>query len=66
MGVLLYFLHDESPGQKRTRQLIDSAADVVIDARRFVTSPLLRPIRRRAMNIMRDAGLLAVQTASRI
>jgi hypothetical protein len=31
-----------------------------------VTSPLLRPIRRRAMNIMRDAGLLAVQTASRI
>ena len=58
MGVLLYFLYDESPGQRRTRRLIDAAVDFVVDAKRLATSPLLRPVRRRALGILRDAGLL--------
>jgi len=60
MGVLLYFLYDDSPHQRRTRKLIDAAIDFVVDVRRLATSPLLRPIRRRVMNILRDAGLLAM------
>jgi AcrR family transcriptional regulator len=63
MGVLLYFLYDASPQQRRTRQLIDSAVDFVVDARRLATSPLLRPVRRRVMNILRDAGLLTPAAA---
>jgi AcrR family transcriptional regulator len=59
MGVLLYFLYDESPRQRRTRNLIDAAVDFVVDVRRLATSPLLRPIRRRVMNILREAGLIA-------
>jgi AcrR family transcriptional regulator len=58
MGVLLYFLYDESPDQRRTRRLIDAAVDFVVDVKRLATSPLLRPMRRRVMNILRDAGLL--------
>jgi len=59
MGVLLFFLYDGSPNQRRTRRLIDAAVDLIVDVRRLVTSPLLRPMRRRVMNILRDAGLLA-------
>jgi AcrR family transcriptional regulator len=58
MGVLLYFLYDNSPGQRRTRKLIDAAVDFTVDAKRIATLPLLRPVRRRVMNILRDAGLL--------
>ena len=58
MGILLYFLFDNSPDQRRTRKLIDAAVDFVVDVKRLATSPLLRPMRRRVMSILRDAGLL--------
>ena len=59
MGVLLYFLYDSSPKFQKTRKLIDSAVDFVVDAKRIATLPLLRPIRRRVFGVLRDAGLLA-------
>jgi len=59
MGILLYFLYDNSPDQRRTRKLIDAAVAFAVDARRIVTLPLLRPARRRVIEILRDAGLLA-------
>ena len=31
----------------------------VVDVKRLATSALLRPLRRRVMNILRDAGLLS-------
>jgi AcrR family transcriptional regulator len=63
MGVLLYFLYDASPAQRRTRKLIDAAVDFVVDVKRLATSPLLRPMRRRVTNILRDAGLVAAPAA---
>ena len=63
MGILLFFLYDDSPSQRRTRALIDAAVDFVVDVRRIAMSALLRPMRRRVMTILRDAGLLGtVQT----
>jgi len=64
MGVLLFFLYDSSPDQRRTRKLIDAAVDFVVDVRRIATSPFLRPMRRRVMNILRDAGLIATPTTA--
>ena len=58
MGILLYFLYDRSPSAQRTRNLIDSAVDFVVGGRRLVTLPLLRPVRRRVVGILRDAALL--------
>jgi hypothetical protein len=58
MGVLLYFLYDESPRQRRTRALIDAAVDFAVDMKRLATSALLRPVRRRVLTILRDAGLV--------
>jgi AcrR family transcriptional regulator len=63
MGILLYFLYDGSPDQRRTHKLIDAAVDFVVDVKRLATSPLLRPMRRRVMTILRDAGLLAMAEA---
>jgi AcrR family transcriptional regulator len=64
MGILLYFLYDDSPGQKRTRKLIDASVDFTVSVRRLATSRLLRPMRRRVMNVLREAGLLATATPS--
>jgi AcrR family transcriptional regulator len=58
MGVLLYFLYDDSPNQRRTRKLIDAAVNLTVDVKRIATSALLRPLRRRVTTILRDAGLL--------
>ena len=58
MGIVLYFLYDASPAQRRTRKLIDAAVDFVVDVKRLATSPLLRPLRRRVMTILREAGLV--------
>jgi AcrR family transcriptional regulator len=64
MGVLLFFVYDESPHQRRTRRLIDAAVDLAVDLRRVVTFPLLRPVRRRLLGILGDAGLLPAESAS--
>src|SRR5580765_1258287 len=58
MGILLYFLYDSSPHARRTRKLIDAAVDFIVDVRRIVTSPLLRPMRRKVLGILNGAGLL--------
>jgi AcrR family transcriptional regulator len=61
MGILLYFLYDESGNQRRTRALVDASIDFVVLARRFVTNPLLKPLRRRVVSVLQDAGLLAAE-----
>jgi AcrR family transcriptional regulator len=58
MGVLLFFVYDESPNQRRTRRLIDATVDLAVDLRRIVASPFLRPVRRRLLGLLGDAGLL--------
>jgi AcrR family transcriptional regulator len=59
LGVLLYFLYDSSARVQRTRRLVDAAVDFVIDAKRIATLPLMRPVRRRVLTILQDAGLMA-------
>jgi hypothetical protein len=64
MGVPLYFVYDSSPDQRRTRQLIDAVVDLATDMRRIVTSPLLRPLRRRVISVLENAGLLSATGAA--
>jgi AcrR family transcriptional regulator len=65
MGILLYFLYDTSPHERRTRKLIDASVDFAVDVKRLATSPLLRPMRRKVMAILRDAGLLPTAVAAK-
>ena len=58
MGLLLYFLYDDSPKQRRTRALTDGAVDLVARALSLARIPVLRPMRRGVSKLLQDAGLL--------
>jgi AcrR family transcriptional regulator len=64
MGILLYFVYDTSRDLKRTRALIDASVDFVVHAKKLVTLPFLRPMRRRVLGILRDAELLPADGAT--
>jgi AcrR family transcriptional regulator len=63
MGLLLYFLYDESPNQTRTARLTDGAADLFAKWLTLVKLPVLRPLRRRVIALLTDAGLVPGETA---
>ena len=58
MGIVLYLVFDRSRGQEKTRRLTDGALDLVVQAKRIVTNPLLRPFRKKVTVLLEDAGLL--------
>jgi AcrR family transcriptional regulator len=58
MGVLLYFLYDESPGQRRTRVLVDRAVDLFVGSLRIAKLAPLRPMRARIRTMLDEAGLI--------
>lgn len=58
MGLLLYFLYDDSPGHARTTRLADGAVDLFVKCLTLVKLPILRPVRRRVVALLTDAGLV--------
>lgn len=58
LGILLYFLYDRSPGQRKTRKLMDGALDLFVQALRVARFPLMMPVRRRVIALLREADLL--------
>lgn len=58
MGVLLYFLYDESPQQRRTRALVDRGIDLFVGSLRLAKLPPLRPIRTRVRAMLDEARLV--------
>ena len=58
MGLLLFFLHDDSPGQRRTAALTTGAIELIVGMMKLYRLPLLRPMRRRVLSLLDDAKLL--------
>ena len=58
MGLLLFFLHDSSPGARRTAALTTGAIDLVVIAFKLARLPLLRSLRQRVVALLDDAKLL--------
>jgi AcrR family transcriptional regulator len=58
MGILLYLLFDTSAGQKRTRKLAEGAMELVVLTQKLVKFPLLRPLRKRVIGLLDEAGLI--------
>jgi AcrR family transcriptional regulator len=52
MGIILFWIHDTSPGRKRTRRLVDSTVGVIASLVALAGNPLLRPLRKRALRIL--------------
>jgi AcrR family transcriptional regulator len=58
MGILLFFLHDGSPSQRRTFALTAGAIDLIVAALKVSRLPVLRPFRRRVITLLDDAKLI--------
>ena len=58
MGILLYFIYDNSPTQERSRKLVDGALKLIVQLLSLAKVPLLKPFRGRLLSLLGDAGLL--------
>jgi len=58
MGILLYFIYDDSPEQKRTRQLVDGVLTLLVRLLALAKLSILKPVRGSVLTLLRDAGLL--------
>ncbi|HEX2123426.1 MAG TPA: TetR family transcriptional regulator [Thermoanaerobaculia bacterium] len=53
MGLIYFWITDESPKQRRTARLVDATLDLVIQLLRVSSLPLLGPLRKRALKVLR-------------
>ena len=58
MGVLIYFIYDDSPQQQRTRRLVDGALEITTFLLRLARFPLLGFARKKVLALLDEAGLL--------
>ncbi|HVE77782.1 MAG TPA: hypothetical protein VNA89_02920 [Gemmatimonadaceae bacterium] len=55
MGIVLFWIHDSSPGRARTHRLVDQSVDLVARLVAVASNPLMRPLRKRALALARAA-----------
>jgi hypothetical protein len=58
MGILLYFIYDDSPEQQRTRRLIDGVITLLVRVLALAKLSVLKPVRGSVLALLRDAGLV--------
>ncbi len=58
MGLLVMFLYDNSPDQKRTRQLATGSIDFTVKMMTLAKLPILKPVRTKLLTLLREASLL--------
>ena len=52
MGLILFWIHDRSPDQKRTRALLGRSLDIVVRLIKLAGFPLMRPVRKMVVDLM--------------
>lgn len=57
-GFLLYYIYDDSPQQKRTRNLVDGTLALLVHFLTLMSLPPMKPARDSVLSLLRDAGLL--------
>jgi AcrR family transcriptional regulator len=60
MGILLYFIYDQSPDQARTRKLIDGAIRMIVRFLAVARLPIMKPLRGSLTNLLRETELFPV------
>jgi AcrR family transcriptional regulator len=58
MGILLYFVHDGSAGQWRTRKLVEGVAGLAARLVGLIVSPFAKPLRSHGIRLLREAQLI--------
>ena len=66
MGILLYFVYDDSPQQERTHRLVDGAITLLTRLLSLAKLPFLKPIRGSVLQLLLDAGLVPAGQATTV
>jgi AcrR family transcriptional regulator len=53
VGLLLFWMFDESPKQRRTRALMDGSLDLIVRLVQLSSLPLMGPLRKRVISVLR-------------
>jgi AcrR family transcriptional regulator len=62
MGVVLFWIHDSSPKQRRTYRLIDLTVDLLDRLISLASNPLMRPVRKRALRLVEELREAAAES----
>lgn len=54
MGIILFWIHDSSAKRARTFRLIDRTVDLIDKLISLASNPLMRPIRKRALDLVKE------------
>jgi AcrR family transcriptional regulator len=54
MGIVLFWIHDDSPGRARTLRLAERTAGIVATLVKLASSPLLRPLRKSVLELLAE------------
>ena len=54
LGIILFWIHDRSPGCRRTYRLVDRSVELIVQLIGISRSPLFRPLRNRVLNVLKE------------
>jgi AcrR family transcriptional regulator len=60
MAIVLFWVHDRSPRQERTRRLLERSLALVVRLVALASNPLLRPLRKMAIDLIDEVTAAAV------
>src|SRR6185369_1391104 len=63
MGVILFWIHDDSPNRARTFRLVEQTVDLLDKLISLASNPLMRPVRKRALKMVAELRDLNLQAA---
>ena len=54
MGVVLFWIHDQSPKHRRTQRLIEHTVDLLDKLIHLASNPFMRPLRKQALRLVEE------------
>jgi len=54
MALIMFWLYDRSPGQERTRRLMEKSLGLLVNLLRISALPLMKPLRKAALELVED------------
>jgi len=56
LGLILFWVYDESPSQRRTTRLVDGSLELVVRLIQLSSLPLIGPLRKRVVSLVHDVS----------
>jgi len=57
MALIMFWLYDRSPGQERTKRLMDKSLPLLVNLLRVSSLPLMKPLRKAALELVETAAM---------